>query len=1245
MSSTPDFRANQVQTKKIVASGSTGTNAKLLVYSEESEDKTNPNTGEINPNAFDFDGIGEDIFMYVSGTVSSGSAVDRISVYGGSVFISGNLSIAGHISASSGAGAGGVSGPTVSEYGRVALFGNATGDMLITSSLVEASGAVVDILGQLSPVSASIITVNNLNTPSEEGRLVLSGNNITIIGDDVAGIVAGRTDPSLSLAMTYVSGTEARTLAYGTTANAVVRLSSYSPFSSSHVSLSTIGGDVTEVAIDSRAIIVSGASGPSTINIRSVSEGNSSDIWAEAVSLTNPSTIYLKADEIGLFTNIGGGGPSGSAGLFIHSSSIDKAYLGADLGNGDFETTEVLATSNDGTMVLSGVNVGLKGKAVSLVSNYNPSLPGYDPNIGYGIVSVSGSRIFTVTQGADAYNSNIGFAEVNNAQVVLGAIAVVSAAQEATIFNLAQGRNLAAHIVLVTSSVNASSVCHVLTQNSGSFETIISATTGSNLNYIGALYAKHDIRADNGIFDGTGQQVGRADINLTSVGDNQSFIKLETVSSGSSAIRISANASGSSDIFIKVGEYSGSNATLNTTAISNQPGGVAQTNLYTYLQSDGTGSTSLLTLGSGQASAIFGNQISGGGNVSAMVQNTTTAGDAQMTIFNTTDVGTATMGLGNASTNSGSVSTILITSSSVVSDADMLVRVDGGLSASSRFYTHGDGPASTEFVTDSPTNSLVSFLATTTADSGVANATLSATSTGLTASSATTTIISETTGLSGSSLVSIISDADGPDGIAEVLIDAEGGPGGYGGIKLYADRLGFNVQPFDGFGPVGTDTYLYVSGGIGQKNIDGGKVAVTGGDLVVSGNLHLLGTAYGSFGGGGVTGPVSSSVGKFALFGDTTGDSLITSSYSQINQTVLDIYLGEQNTLQVSSSVIHTSESYSVLSGANITLKSSEKITLNSGHHPFDGGLEVWGASNMRLSGSEIASAALYAGSSSNITASISQLAYGVSGDSQVSMEATSGLTDFGNSRVVIGATSVNPNNKSSTILLQSIQALTSSMQTTISGARSEYLVQIGGYGSDFTHSRLETSGSHAEITLTASSNEAAVLKISSDVATGTTIENSSSKVSFNINPTQMGLDTYLHISGGIGQKDTNGGNIAAFGGDVMVSGNLHSPYGTTPFIPSVLIATTTMSLGYVNYYNAASASFALAFPPSPQNNWEVTSKEIGGNASGIDFDPNGVNAEGNGFVTTSLITISESYAVRRWKYSSVLNRWVKLSS
>lgn len=90
-----DFRAEQVRTNKLIASGSTGTNALLLIY-PVSADGTPANQGNINSAVFNTSFIGQDVFLYVSGAKNTvGTSVKGASVFGGDVVVSGNFLLPG----------------------------------------------------------------------------------------------------------------------------------------------------------------------------------------------------------------------------------------------------------------------------------------------------------------------------------------------------------------------------------------------------------------------------------------------------------------------------------------------------------------------------------------------------------------------------------------------------------------------------------------------------------------------------------------------------------------------------------------------------------------------------------------------------------------------------------------------------------------------------------------------------------------------------------------------------------------------------------------------------------------------------------------------------------------------------------------------------------------------------------------------------------------------------------------------
>ena len=84
-----DFRASQIQTSKLIASGGiAGTTAGIAIYSGSNSSNT---TGGITDSKI-FDNVGSDVFLFVSGTATkTGTTRGEIALFGGDVVISGTL--------------------------------------------------------------------------------------------------------------------------------------------------------------------------------------------------------------------------------------------------------------------------------------------------------------------------------------------------------------------------------------------------------------------------------------------------------------------------------------------------------------------------------------------------------------------------------------------------------------------------------------------------------------------------------------------------------------------------------------------------------------------------------------------------------------------------------------------------------------------------------------------------------------------------------------------------------------------------------------------------------------------------------------------------------------------------------------------------------------------------------------------------------------------------------------------------
>jgi hypothetical protein len=196
-----DFRASQIQTNKIIASGSTGTEtgAQIVVYSHLADDGTSPNQGFIDQSAFITSSIGTDIFLYVSGGIGEKniSGAKSISVFGGDVHISGNLSIDG---------TGGGGGGSGTSFYRLELLDyaaiNSTSSITVGQVIFPANqftGSLVlhgVIANQLSTATGSIQLYN-----------VSSGSYVEIGGAGITHLFSSGNVPAIITSVDLISAT------------------------------------------------------------------------------------------------------------------------------------------------------------------------------------------------------------------------------------------------------------------------------------------------------------------------------------------------------------------------------------------------------------------------------------------------------------------------------------------------------------------------------------------------------------------------------------------------------------------------------------------------------------------------------------------------------------------------------------------------------------------------------------------------------------------------------------------------------------------------------------------------------------------------------------------------------------------------------------------------------------------------------------------------------------------------------
>lgn len=154
-----DFRSDQIRVNKIIASGSTGTQAKILIYPVNASSNLQ---GGINLSVFNTSSIGSDVFLYVSGAINTlGLPQNGGVVFGGDVHFSGATKTTGTATFDN----------SVLMNSTLTVFSTAS----FLQSLIGFSSASFN-----GPISGfGKLTITGLSTLNET---VISGNLIAISG-------------------------------------------------------------------------------------------------------------------------------------------------------------------------------------------------------------------------------------------------------------------------------------------------------------------------------------------------------------------------------------------------------------------------------------------------------------------------------------------------------------------------------------------------------------------------------------------------------------------------------------------------------------------------------------------------------------------------------------------------------------------------------------------------------------------------------------------------------------------------------------------------------------------------------------------------------------------------------------------------------------------------------------------------------------------------------------------------------
>lgn len=384
-----DFRASQIQTNKIISSGSTGTptGARLVVYPHTADDGTAPNQGFINQSVFITSSIGTDIFLYVSGGIGQRNVggAQSITCFGGDVHISGNLTVGG-TSPSGGSGTNffwspsGVP-PQIEASGSLAITGSGYFKGGLSGSLQQISPGVPYLLAgpNITIATNSLGQVSITGSAAGGGgsnfyRLeVLDYYSTNATSDTTAGQVIFPANQFTGSIVLY--GVIANSSA---TATGSVRL--YNVTSGSYVDIGGIGNQYLSVSGTTPTIV-------SSVNLISASNFNSSSqaIYELQVSSSNGASYgFFGGFELR---------PSGSfTGISYVTSSTYYTYVSGtweDGGNKLATTSSVAIAGNLGTGYFAN-NVG--SDVFFYVSGSSGSKDGSTPGVAVfgGDVVISG---------------------------------------------------------------------------------------------------------------------------------------------------------------------------------------------------------------------------------------------------------------------------------------------------------------------------------------------------------------------------------------------------------------------------------------------------------------------------------------------------------------------------------------------------------------------------------------------------------------------------------------------------------------------------------------------------------------------------------------------------------------------------------------------------------------------------------------------------------------------------------------
>ena len=482
-----DFKANQIRTSQVIASGTNGSNAAILLYGSQSA----TNTSGGYPAAL-IAGVGSDVFLFVSGAIGSKGSIGSkgMTVLGGDTQISGSVF---------------VSGPSL--FGGNVIITGSLGATKITGSLQQTDNGLSylvagDAISIVSGTNGQIrISASGLSPAGSNGYVQFYDSGV-FLGNE--GLVYNKTTQTLSVGNLYVTGA----ITAVTSSNLVISDPVLYIASGSQVS-NTNGG----IAI---------ASGSSVQNQSLVIGRVANDTWGVGrldvsagalTDLTSMNLVNFRAGKVELGGTVAVVSSSSGNALVLSGAMVQ--VTGSINGNGNAVFAGNISGSNallTGDLAVNGGDITSTASTLTIGGSSNTYVAvGADLRLDTNIIKASGNATaITLTSSNVAVAGSLtvnGFNIIGNASslavgdtpptVTLGAAATTlsvgagSSASDST-FNIASARtgNLTFNIASGGTTAGKTKVINIGSGGTAGITEIRIGTSGStaSTHVTGALY-------------------------------------------------------------------------------------------------------------------------------------------------------------------------------------------------------------------------------------------------------------------------------------------------------------------------------------------------------------------------------------------------------------------------------------------------------------------------------------------------------------------------------------------------------------------------------------------------------------------------------------------------------------------------------------------------------------------------------------------------------------------------------------